>query len=50
MVGLISKEDETAYRDNIHQLSDGCSANSLTLNTSKTKELILDLRKKQSGE
>ncbi len=45
VVGLILKGDEAAYRDEILRLSEWCSANNLTLNTTKTKEIILDFRK-----
>lgn len=42
VVGLISKG---AYSDEILRLSEWCSANNLTLNTTKTKEIILDFRR-----
>lgn len=45
VVGLISKGDEAAYRNEILRLSEWCSANNLTLNTTKTKEIILDFRR-----
>lgn len=45
VVGLICGEDECAYRDEVLNLSAGCRANNLFLNTNKTKEIILDLRK-----
>ena len=45
VVGLISGGDESAYRDDVRRLSEWCSVNNLTLNTTKTKELILDFRK-----
>ena len=45
VVGLISGGDETAYRDEVQQLSAWGSANNLQLNTSKTKEIIIDFRR-----
>ncbi len=45
IVGLITKGDEAAYRNEILRLSEWCSANNLILNTTKTKEIILDFRR-----
>ncbi|XP_078793907.1 uncharacterized protein LOC144987939 [Oryzias latipes] len=45
VVGLISGDDETAHRDKVLKLSRWCQANNLILNTTKTKEIILDFRK-----
>lgn len=45
MVGLISEGDESAYRDEVEQLSVWCIENNLILNTTKTKELIIDFRR-----
>uniref|UniRef100_A0A3P9ISK5 Reverse transcriptase domain-containing protein n=1 Tax=Oryzias latipes TaxID=8090 RepID=A0A3P9ISK5_ORYLA len=45
VVGLISGEDETLYRDEVSRLEKWCSGNNLHLNTTKTKEIILDFRK-----
>lgn len=47
MVGLGHNRDEYAYRDETHKLAAWCSDN-LPLNTSKTKELVIDFRR-QSG-
>lgn len=44
-VGLISGEDETAYRDEVKRLTECCGVNNCDLNASKTKELIIDFRK-----
>ena len=41
-----TEENESAYRDEIEQLIKWCSENNLLLNTSKTKELVIDYRKK----
>ncbi len=48
VVGLISGGDESAYRDEVVRLSSWCKENNLLLNTSKTKELIIDYRRKKS--
>ncbi|KAF7652731.1 hypothetical protein LDENG_00093340, partial [Lucifuga dentata] len=45
VIGLISGGDESAYRQEVQKLSEWCSVNNLTLNTTKTKELIIDFRK-----
>ncbi|KAK1801020.1 hypothetical protein P4O66_004683 [Electrophorus voltai] len=45
VVGLILGEDETACRDEVQGLARWCSKNNLILNSSKTKELIIDFRK-----
>ncbi len=48
MVGLISGGDESAYRDEVEQLSVWCIENNLALNITKTKELITDCRRKKT--
>lgn len=45
MIGLISHEDESAYRAEVQNLVRWCSVNNLALNTEKTKELIIDFRR-----
>ena len=47
VVGLITKGDESAYREEVQRLTDLCAENNLALNTKKPKELIIDFRKKQ---
>ena len=47
VVGLISGNNEEAYRDEVEDLSLWCQKNSLILNISKTKELIVDFRRAQ---
>ncbi|KAK3517048.1 hypothetical protein QTP70_033835 [Hemibagrus guttatus] len=42
VVGRISNNDELAYCEEIQSLSAWCSMNNLTLNATKTKELIVD--------
>uniref|UniRef100_A0AAZ1X6I0 Reverse transcriptase domain-containing protein n=1 Tax=Oreochromis aureus TaxID=47969 RepID=A0AAZ1X6I0_OREAU len=48
VVGLISGGDETAYRAEVQRLSDWCVDNNLDLNTTKTKELVVDFRRRKS--
>jgi hypothetical protein len=47
VVGLITDNDETAYREEVRDLAVWCQDNNLSLNMSKTKELIVDYRKKR---
>ncbi len=47
VLGLISNNDETAYLDKVEGLTSGCQDDCLSLNVSKTKELIVDFRKRQ---
>ena len=44
--GLISDNNEYAYRDEVGKLVDWCQVNNFELNVSKTKEIIVDFRKK----
>ena len=37
--------DDTAFREEVQRLSTWCAENNLILNTSKTKELIIDYRR-----
>ncbi len=46
VIGQISNSDETSYREEINNLSEWCTENNLLLNIRKTKELIIDFRKK----
>ncbi len=46
VLGLISKNDETAYLDEGRDLHHGART-TVSLNVSKTKELIVDFRKRQ---
>ncbi|KAK3553753.1 hypothetical protein QTP70_009192 [Hemibagrus guttatus] len=48
-VGRISNNDESTYREEIQSLSAWCSMTNLTLNATKTKELIVDFRKSNSS-
>uniref|UniRef100_A0A8C7MZF5 Reverse transcriptase domain-containing protein n=1 Tax=Oncorhynchus kisutch TaxID=8019 RepID=A0A8C7MZF5_ONCKI len=47
VVGLITNNDETAYREEVRALGVWCKENNLTLNVNKTKEMIVDFRKQQ---
>ncbi|KAK3537916.1 hypothetical protein QTP70_024569, partial [Hemibagrus guttatus] len=48
VVGLISKNDESAYREEVQRLTAWYKANNLSLNVEKTKEMVVDLRRAQS--
>jgi hypothetical protein len=49
VVGLITDKDETAYREEARDLAVWCQDNNLSLNVSKTKEMIVYYRKKRPG-
>jgi hypothetical protein len=49
VVGLITDNDETANRE-VRELAVWCQDNNLTLNVSKTKELIVDYRKRRAEQ
>ncbi len=49
VIGLITDNDETAYREEVSTLTKGCQENHLSLNIDKTKELVVDYRR-QSRE
>ncbi len=48
VVGLISNNDETHYREELAQLAEWCGTNNLSLNVGKTKEVVLDFRRRNS--
>ncbi|KAI5109316.1 gastrula zinc finger protein XlCGF28.1-like [Silurus meridionalis] len=48
MVGLISKNDEPTYREEVQRLTAWCGANNLSLSVDKTKEMVVDFRRAQS--
>ena len=48
VVGLITDNDETAYREEVRDLAVWCQDNSLSLNMILTKEMIVDYRKKRT--
>ncbi|KAI2648710.1 putative RNA-directed DNA polymerase from transposon BS [Labeo rohita] len=45
LIGLIQDGEESAYRQEVEQLAVWCSHNNLVLNTLKTVEMIIDLRR-----
>ncbi len=49
VIGLITDNDETAYREEVSILTKWCQENHLSLNIDKTKELVVDYRR-QSRE
>jgi hypothetical protein len=48
VVGLITDDDEPAYREEVRDLAVWCQDNNLSLNISQTKELIMDCRKQRA--
>ncbi len=44
VIGLITDNDETAYREEVSTLTKWCQENHLSLNIDKTKELVVDCR------
>ncbi len=49
VVGLISNNDATHYRDEVAQLAEVCGANNLSPSVSKTKKVVMDFRR-NSGD
>ncbi|KAK3549570.1 hypothetical protein QTP86_004969 [Hemibagrus guttatus] len=47
MVGLMSKNDESAYREEVQRLTAWCKSNNLSLNVEKMKEMVVDFRRAQ---
>ncbi|KAI4892242.1 hypothetical protein NFI96_028208 [Prochilodus magdalenae] len=45
VVGLINKNDESAYREEVQRLTDWCRTNNLSLNIDKAKEMVVDFRR-----
>ena len=48
VVGLITDNDETAYREDVRDLAVWCQDSNLSLNVIKTKEMIVDYRKRRT--
>ncbi|KAK3539813.1 hypothetical protein QTP70_013299 [Hemibagrus guttatus] len=48
VVGLISKNDKSAYREEVQRLTAWCKDNNLSLNVEKTKEMVVHFRRAQS--
>ena len=49
VIGLITNSDEYEYRDQVKKLISWCNDNNLELNVNKTKEMIVDFRRKKSS-
>jgi hypothetical protein len=47
VVGLITNNNEMAYREEVRALEVWCLENNFTLNVNLTKEMIVDFRKQQ---
>jgi hypothetical protein len=47
VLGLITNNDETAYGEEVRELAVWCQDNNLSLNVNKTKEMIVDYRKRR---
>ncbi|KAK1796275.1 hypothetical protein P4O66_009347, partial [Electrophorus voltai] len=45
MVGLINKDNESAYREEVRELLSWCKVNNLYRNVDKTKEMVVDFRR-----
>ena len=45
-MGLICNNNETHYRESVNEFVESCKADDLELNITKTKELIIDFRRK----
>lgn len=45
VVGLVSKDEESAYREEMQQLMDWCRFNNLSLNEQNTKEMTVPFRR-----
>ncbi|KAK1787316.1 hypothetical protein P4O66_002818 [Electrophorus voltai] len=45
VVDLISKDDESAYREEVQELVSWFKVNNLHLNADKTKEMVVDFRR-----
>ena len=48
VLGLITDNDETAYREEVRDLAVWCQDNNLSLNVIKTKVMIVDYRKRRN--
>jgi hypothetical protein len=48
VVGLITDNNETAYREEVRDLTVWCKNNNLSINMIKTKEIIVDYRKRKT--
>ncbi|KAK1787340.1 hypothetical protein P4O66_002839 [Electrophorus voltai] len=48
VVGLISNDDDLAYKEEVNQLVVWCDNNNLSLKVNKTKEIIVNFRRKHT--
>ena len=48
MVGLITDNDETAYKEEVRNLAVWCQDNNPSLNVIKIKEIIVDYKKRRT--
>ncbi len=48
VIGLITDNDETAYREEVSTLIKWCQVNHLSFNIDKTKELVVDFRRQST--
>ena len=48
VVGLITDNDETAYSEEVRDLTMWCKDNNISLNVMKKKEMIMDYRKRRT--
>ena len=48
VVGLITDNDVIAYKEEVRALAGWCQNNNLSLNVTKTKEMIVDYRKRRT--
>ena len=48
VTGFINDNDETNYRNQIESIVSWCNKNNLKLNVSKTKEMVVDFRRKKT--
>ena len=46
VIGCVNNANESVYREEVQRLAGWCKNNNLALNISKTKEMIIDFRKK----
>ena len=49
VIGLITNSDESEYRDQVNKHISWCNDNNLEFNVNKTKEMIVDFRRKKSS-
>ena len=47
VTGLITYYDESEYHDQVNKLISWCSENNMELNVNKTKEIIVDFKRKK---